>query len=317
MISSAESTRVVAERWVGSPAAWLAQSSRNRCTQSESLDAQIAPMVEDWKLKSVAEGEAAAMGIMAVALINAGWTAERVAAELVSGSTAAAEKFKSNEPQTQKQNAVTKEERAAAAARTQDRKRRRQRQQEKKKRLRAMEEEEERNDEEFWFRASWAVVESAAMEKAMVWRQERQYVSAWRRLREVVRTMVRGGDKGEVGGVAASATEKPTTSAREAVAVEQNPLYEAETGTTMAVESVAASVASVVAVGREKSEKVEDTGVSGSVRTSEPVENVSGDRQKEMVESAVESAAECAESVVASVTPVSAKENRVSRLKQY
>ena len=75
-------------------------------------------------------------------------------------------------------------------------------------------------------------------------------------------------------------------------------------------------LAVVVAVGTEVSEKVEDTGVSGSVRTSEPVENVSGDRQKEMVESAVESAAECAESVVASVTPVSAKENRVSRLKQ-
>ena len=94
MISSAaedRGTRVVAAEWVGGPAAWLARSSERTGFQQsqEGLDAR--PM-EDWKLQSVAEGEAAAMGIMAVALINVGWTADRVAAELVSGSTAAEEK---------------------------------------------------------------------------------------------------------------------------------------------------------------------------------------------------------------------------------
>ena len=56
------------------------------------MDAQIAPMVGR-KLKSAAEEEAAATGRTALALTEAGWTADRVAAELVRRSMAAAEFF--------------------------------------------------------------------------------------------------------------------------------------------------------------------------------------------------------------------------------
>ena len=66
----------------GDPAAWLAQSPK-RCTQSQqSLDAQIAQMVGR-SSQSAAEEEAAATGNIALALMQAGWTVERVAAELV------------------------------------------------------------------------------------------------------------------------------------------------------------------------------------------------------------------------------------------
>ena len=66
----------------GGPVAWLAQSSK-RCTQSQqSLDAQIAQMVGR-SSQSAAEEEAAATGNIALALMQAGWTVERVAAELV------------------------------------------------------------------------------------------------------------------------------------------------------------------------------------------------------------------------------------------
>ena len=50
------------------------------------------------------------------------------------------------------------------------------------------------------FRESWAVVEDAAVQKAVAWREERQFVPAWRCLREVARAVVRGRVGSKVGG---------------------------------------------------------------------------------------------------------------------
>jgi len=62
---------------VGNPAAWLAQSSENRRAQQPTWRTRIA---DARKLQSVAEVEAAAAGRRAMELLNAGWTADRVAA---------------------------------------------------------------------------------------------------------------------------------------------------------------------------------------------------------------------------------------------
>ena len=93
--------------------------------------------MEGRKLQSAAEAEAAATGRTALALIQAGLTADRVAAELVRRSMDAAVKFKSERPQPQQQTAGLKRKKTPAE-RTQERKKRRQRQSERRREKRRL-----------------------------------------------------------------------------------------------------------------------------------------------------------------------------------
>ena len=192
--------------------------AESRTQSREDLDAQIAPMVGR-KLKSAAEEKAAATGRTALALIEAGWTADRVAAELVRRSMAAAENFKSERPQPQQQTVGLKR-RKTPAEKTQARKMRRQRQSEKKQEKKKVEEKD--RDEERWNEMSWTFVEDAAVKKAVAWREERESLRAWRRVREGARELGRVRRARKVGEEEAweeakGPTEEPTAKPEEPV----------------------------------------------------------------------------------------------------
>jgi hypothetical protein len=132
-------------------------------------------------LRSAAEEEAAATGRIALALMQAGLTADRVAAELVRRSMDAAVSFKSQRLQPQQQTAGLKRKKTPAEE-TQARKMRRQRQSEKKKEKEKVEEKERDEEEERWSEMSWTFVEDAAMKKAVAWRDLEERASqgvAW------------------------------------------------------------------------------------------------------------------------------------------
>ena len=178
------------------------------------MDAQIAPMVGR-KLKSAAEEEAAATGRTALALIEAGWTADRVAAELVRRSMSAAEIFKSEQPR-QQQAAGLKRKRTPAEQ-TQARKMRRKRQSERRKEKKRVEE-EERDEEERWNEMSWTFVEDKAIRKAVAWRERRELLRAWRGVRGCAREVERMERETKVGEEEAKGpTEEPTTKSEEPV----------------------------------------------------------------------------------------------------
>jgi hypothetical protein len=167
------------------------------------------------KLQSAAEAEAAATGRTALALIQAGLTADRVAAELVRRSMDAAVKFKSGRPQPQQQAAGLKRK-MTPAEKTQERKKRRQRQSQKKKEKKRVEE-KERDEEERWNEMSWTFVEDAAMERAVAWRERRELLRAWRGVRECAREVERVEREAKVGWKTKEPTEEPTAESEKPV----------------------------------------------------------------------------------------------------
>ena len=158
-VSNAQKYASGSDQSGGDPAAWLAQSSK-RCTQSQqSLDAQIAQMVGR-SSQSAAQEEAAATGSIALALMQAGWTVERVAAELVRRQVSmSAEFLKDEQPKLTAAKKKKKKRKKQEWWAQQQNKRTRQQQRGEKKRLLAIEDGEEKADEERWHEMSCAFVD--------------------------------------------------------------------------------------------------------------------------------------------------------------
>ena len=147
-------------------------------------------------------------------MMQAGLTADRVAAELVRRSMDAAVSFKSQRLQPQQQTAGLKRKKTPAEE-TQARKMRRQRQSEKKKEKEKVEEKERDEEEERWSEMSWTFVEDAAMKKAVAWRERRELLKAWRGVRGCTREIERVKRETKVGGKEEEPTEDPTATSEE------------------------------------------------------------------------------------------------------
>ena len=166
------------------------QSGRESgCRATVSLEAQRTHFVWStalafWK-PNAAEGEAVATGSIALTSMQAGWTVERVAAELVHRQISmSSESLEDEHSRSWRRRRKRKKKRKKQEwwAQQQQNKRKRQRQRGEKRRLLAIGDGGEKADEEQWHEMSCAFVEEAAMAKAVAWREGRQCLSAWRDL---------------------------------------------------------------------------------------------------------------------------------------